>query len=172
MLYLRSCATLKQVPNVFNPDKIGRQERFADHSVSHYSPRCDFQLSPQLCNTREVCEGDAATSLLYFRHLIASNHQVSNVFIPDKIGRQERLAEHSVSHYGPRCDLQLAPQLCKSSAARGIRRFLKSVDPSEHSTQFHVIFYDDFPTVPNLRAGTVPSNWASLVENSRELTQP
>jgi hypothetical protein len=38
------------------------------------------------------------------------------------------------------------------------------------SPQFHVIFDDDFSTVPNPRAGTVPSNWASLVENSRELT--
>lgn len=36
------------------------------------------------------------------------------------------------------------------------------------SPQFHVIFDDDFSTVSHLRAGTVPTNWAQLVEHSRE----
>ena len=36
------------------------------------------------------------------------------------------------------------------------------------SPQFHVVFDDDFSTVPHLRAGTVPDNWAQLVQNSRE----
>ena len=35
------------------------------------------------------------------------------------------------------------------------------------SPQFHVIFDDDFSTVPHLRAGTVPENWSDLVQNSR-----
>ena len=34
------------------------------------------------------------------------------------------------------------------------------------SPQFHVVFDDDFSTVPHLRAGTVPPNWAQLVESS------
>ena len=36
------------------------------------------------------------------------------------------------------------------------------------SPQFHVVFDDNFSTVPHLRAGTVPLNWAELVQNSRE----
>ena len=35
------------------------------------------------------------------------------------------------------------------------------------SPQFHVVFDDDFSTVPSLRAGEMPSNWSQLVENSR-----
>ena len=36
------------------------------------------------------------------------------------------------------------------------------------SPQFHVVFDDDFTTVPHLRKGTVPPNWESLVQGSRE----
>ena len=36
------------------------------------------------------------------------------------------------------------------------------------SPQFHVVFDDDFTTVPHLRKGTMPPNWAQLVEGSRE----
>ena len=36
------------------------------------------------------------------------------------------------------------------------------------SPQFHVVFDDDFSTVPHLRKGTVPPNWEKLVVNSRE----
>ncbi|KAL7464788.1 hypothetical protein ACHAXS_005121 [Conticribra weissflogii] len=36
------------------------------------------------------------------------------------------------------------------------------------SPQFHVVFDDEFTTVPHLRKGTVPSNWATLVEHSSE----
>ena len=36
------------------------------------------------------------------------------------------------------------------------------------SPQFHVVFDNDFTTVPHLRKGTVPPNWAKLVANSRE----
>ncbi|KAL7542835.1 hypothetical protein ACHAWF_007262 [Thalassiosira exigua] len=36
------------------------------------------------------------------------------------------------------------------------------------SPQFHVAFDDDFSTVPHLRAGTVPSDWAQLVQHSKE----
>ena len=34
------------------------------------------------------------------------------------------------------------------------------------SPQFHVVFDDNFSTVPHLRSGTVPKNWAQLVEHS------
>ena len=36
------------------------------------------------------------------------------------------------------------------------------------SPQFHVVFDDDFSTVPHLRKGTPPPNWAKLVAGSRE----
>ena len=36
------------------------------------------------------------------------------------------------------------------------------------SPQYHVVIDDDFSTVPSLRAGTVPSNWKDLVDNTRE----
>ena len=36
------------------------------------------------------------------------------------------------------------------------------------SPQFHVVFDDDFTTVPHLRKGTVPPNWEKLVSGSRE----
>ena len=36
------------------------------------------------------------------------------------------------------------------------------------SPQFHVVFDDDFSTVPSLRSGSVPDNWHQLVRNSRE----
>ncbi len=38
------------------------------------------------------------------------------------------------------------------------------------SPQFHVVFDDDFTTVPHLRRGTVPPNWADLVHHSSERT--
>ena len=38
------------------------------------------------------------------------------------------------------------------------------------SPQYHVVFDDEFTTVPHLRKGTVPKNWADLVENTRERT--
>ena len=34
------------------------------------------------------------------------------------------------------------------------------------SPQYHVVFDDNFTTVSNLRSGTVPANWKSLVEVS------
>ncbi len=36
------------------------------------------------------------------------------------------------------------------------------------SPQFHVVFDDDFSTVPHLRKGTVPPNWEKLVSGSGE----
>ena len=36
------------------------------------------------------------------------------------------------------------------------------------SPQFHLVFGDNFETVPHLRSGTVPDNWSDLVTNSRE----
>ena len=36
------------------------------------------------------------------------------------------------------------------------------------SPQFHLVFDDNFETVPHLRAGSVPENWADSVTNSRE----
>ena len=36
------------------------------------------------------------------------------------------------------------------------------------SPQFHLVFDENFETVPHLRAGTVPENWANLVNNSRQ----
>ena len=36
------------------------------------------------------------------------------------------------------------------------------------SPQFHLLFDDNFETVPHLCAGTVPENWAYLVTNSRD----
>ena len=38
------------------------------------------------------------------------------------------------------------------------------------SPQYHVVFDDEFTTVPHLRKGTVPANWADLVQNTRERT--
>ena len=38
------------------------------------------------------------------------------------------------------------------------------------SPQFHVVFDDNFTTVPHLRRGTVPPNWADLVLHSSEKT--
>ena len=37
------------------------------------------------------------------------------------------------------------------------------------SPQFHVVFDDTFSTVPHIRSGTVPPNWAKLVRDSSEL---
>ena len=37
------------------------------------------------------------------------------------------------------------------------------------SPQFHVVFDDTFSTVPHIRSGTVPSNWAQLVRDSSKL---
>ena len=36
------------------------------------------------------------------------------------------------------------------------------------SPQFHVVFDDDFTTVPHLRKGTVPPNWIKLIIGSQE----
>ncbi|MEY3108605.1 MAG: hypothetical protein RL730_956, partial [Actinomycetota bacterium] len=37
------------------------------------------------------------------------------------------------------------------------------------SPQFHVVFDDNFSTVPHMRQGTIPSNWEQLVRNSTEM---
>ena len=39
------------------------------------------------------------------------------------------------------------------------------------SPQFHVVYDDNFTTVPYLRTGQVPSHWADLVRESSELNQ-
>ena len=36
------------------------------------------------------------------------------------------------------------------------------------SPQYHVAFNNDFSTVPHMRSGTVPNNWADLVKRSSE----
>ena len=36
------------------------------------------------------------------------------------------------------------------------------------SPQLHLVFDENFETVPHLRAGTVSENWSDLVTNSRE----
>ena len=36
------------------------------------------------------------------------------------------------------------------------------------SPQFHLVFDDNFETVPHLRSGTVAENWVELVTTSRE----
>ena len=38
------------------------------------------------------------------------------------------------------------------------------------SPQFHVVFDDDFTTVPYMRNGTIPPHWASLVKESSQLS--
>ena len=35
------------------------------------------------------------------------------------------------------------------------------------SPQFHLVFDENFETVPHLRAGTVPENWEELVPSSK-----
>ena len=37
------------------------------------------------------------------------------------------------------------------------------------SPQYHVVFYDDFSTVPYMEAGTIPPNWENLVKHSSEM---
>ena len=37
------------------------------------------------------------------------------------------------------------------------------------SPQYHLVYDDDFTIIPHMRAGTVPPNWADLVERSSEL---
>ena len=36
------------------------------------------------------------------------------------------------------------------------------------SPPFHLVFDDNFETIPHLRAGTVPENWVELVASSKE----
>ena len=36
------------------------------------------------------------------------------------------------------------------------------------SPKFHVIFDDNFETVPHLRSGTMPENWSQLVQNNKQ----
>ena len=38
------------------------------------------------------------------------------------------------------------------------------------SPQFHLVFDDNFETVPHLRAGTVPENWVELVTKSTQFS--
>jgi len=38
------------------------------------------------------------------------------------------------------------------------------------SPQYHVVFYDEFSTVSYMEKGTIPPNWADLVQYSSELT--
>jgi len=40
------------------------------------------------------------------------------------------------------------------------------------SPQYHVVFDDEFSTVPHMRAGSIPPNWEDLVQNSSELGSP
>jgi hypothetical protein len=40
------------------------------------------------------------------------------------------------------------------------------------SPQFHVVFDDDFTTVPYMEAGTIPPNWEDPVTNSSEKSTP
>jgi hypothetical protein len=40
------------------------------------------------------------------------------------------------------------------------------------SPQFHVVFDDDFTTVPYMEAGNIPPNWEDLVTNSSEKSTP
>jgi hypothetical protein len=37
------------------------------------------------------------------------------------------------------------------------------------SPQYHLVFDDNFTTVPSLKLGTVPTNWPDLYSNNREL---
>ena len=37
------------------------------------------------------------------------------------------------------------------------------------SPQYHVVFDDDFTTVPYMEAGTLPPNWQELIEHSYEM---
>ena len=37
------------------------------------------------------------------------------------------------------------------------------------SPQYHVVFDDDFSTVPYMEAGTLPPNWGDLVKYSSEM---
>ena len=40
------------------------------------------------------------------------------------------------------------------------------------STQFHVVFYADFSTVPFMREGKIPKNWTDLVQHSSQSGAP
>ena len=37
------------------------------------------------------------------------------------------------------------------------------------SPQYHVVFDDDFTTVPYMESGTLPPNWQELIEHSSEM---
>ena len=59
--------------------------------------------------------------------------------------------------------------LCYHSPAHaGIVALVLNPKTGLISPQFHVVFDDNFSTVPHLRAGTVPENWKQLVDNSQE----
>ena len=40
------------------------------------------------------------------------------------------------------------------------------------SPQFHVVFDDDFSTVPSMVSGTIPPNWGELLKHSSEMATP
>ena len=37
------------------------------------------------------------------------------------------------------------------------------------SPQYHVVFDDDFTTVPYMKAGTITKNWQEIIEHSSEM---
>ena len=39
------------------------------------------------------------------------------------------------------------------------------------SPQFHVVYDDDFTTVPSMRSGDIPDNWKDLVATSNKILQ-
>jgi hypothetical protein len=71
-----------------------------------------------------------------------------------------------VPKWEPRARLGI--YLGRSSAHAGNIALVLNPKTGLVSPQFHVVFDDDFTTVPHLRKGTVPPNWEKLVTNCRE----
>lgn len=70
----------------------------------------------------------------------------------------------------PRC--QVGVYLGHSPAHTGNVALVLNLTTGHVSPQYHVVFDDNFSTVPSMRKGTVPTNWKKLFDNHCESAIP
>jgi len=145
------------------------QRHWPEYITTMLWPFALLAAADQMNNLRIDSKGN--TAQMKFSNVSGYKNRLSNyhtfgcpVYVLD--ARLQSTGGAGPPKWDPRCRLGI--YVGHSPAHAGSVALVLNPKTGLISPQYHVVFDDDFSTVPHLRAGTVPENWKQLVDNSRE----
>ena len=142
------------------------QRHWPEHITNMFWPFYLFAAADRINNLHVDMHGQ--TPEMKFSNTIGSSTRMSHfhtfgfpVYILDT--RLQSVGGGGPPKWDPRASLGI--YLGHSPSHAGSVAIVMNPKTGLVSSQFHLVFDDNFETVPHLRAGTVPENWADLVTN-------